>query len=316
MRKEKVFVKIRSEIAAGTRGASLGIDALEIAAINDKNTLFRDVHSVELEDLNHLLHEKVDTPNAIRIEGLKKVLETLMNGVKGELEKGKFPIVLSGDHSNAAGTIAGIKAANPDKRVGVIWVDAHGDLHTPYTTPSGNIHGMPVAISLGADNLKSQINDISEKEKTIWNELKNLGGIQPKIEPSDIVFFAVRDTEEPEDNLAIEHHIKNYKVEEIRYRGLEVCLKEAEESLSRCDVIYISFDVDSMDCDLISYGTGTPVQKGLDEEEAYSILKHFLNLDKTACIEFVEINPLLDNKGNKMAETAFGILKRLVGETS
>ena len=167
MKKEKVFVKIRSEIAAGTRGSSLGIEAMEIAAINDKNTLFKDVDSVELADQNHLLHDKIDTPHAIRIEGLKKVLETLMNGVKGELDKGKFPIVLSGDHSNAAGTIAGVKAANPDKRVGVIWVDAHGDLHTPYTTPSGNMHGMPVAISLGADNLKNQINDISEKEKTI-----------------------------------------------------------------------------------------------------------------------------------------------------
>lgn len=312
MSKEKVFVKIKSEIAAGTRGASLGIQAMEIAAINDKNTLFKDMPAVELADENHLLHEKVDTPNAIRIEGLKKVLSTLMIGVSEQLENNKFPVVLSGDHSNAAGTIAGIKKAYPDKRIGVVWVDAHGDLHTPYTTPSGNMHGMPVAISLGADNLKNQINDISDKEKKLWDELKALGGIQPKILPSDVVFFAVRDTEEPEDNLAEEHDIKNYKVEEIRYRGIDTCLKEAEDKLSQCDLIYISFDVDSMDCDLISNGTGTPVQKGLDEEEAYKILHHFLSLEKTTCIEFVEINPLLDNKGNKMAETAFQILKRLV----
>ena len=203
-------------------------------------------------------------------------------------------------------------SANPTKKIGVIWIDAHGDLHTPYTTPSGNMHGMPVAISLGVDNLKNQINDISDKEKKLWDELKALGGIQPKILPSDVVFFAVRDTEEPEDNLAEEHDIKNYKVEEIRYRGIDTCLKEAEDKLSQCDLIYISFDVDSMDCDLISNGTGTPVQKGLDEEEAYKILHHFLSLEKTTCIEFVEINPLLDNKGNKMAETAFQILKRLV----
>ena len=312
MSKEKVFVKIKSEIAAGTRGASLGIQAMEIAAINDKNTLFKDMPAVELADENHLLHEKVDTPNAIRIEGLKKVLSTLMIGVSEQLENNKFPVVLSGDHSNAAGTIAGIKKAYPDKRIGVVWVDAHGDLHTPYTTPSGNMHGMPVAISLGVDNLKNQINDISDKEKKLWDELKALGGIQPKILPSDVVFFAVRDTEEPEDNLAEEHDIKNYKVEEIRYRGIDTCLKEAEDKLSQCDLIYISFDVDSMDCDLISNGTGTPVQKGLDEEEAYKILHHFLSLEKTTCIEFVEINPLLDNKGNKMAETAFQILKRLV----
>ena len=98
----------------------------------------------------------------------------------------------------------------------------------------------------------------------------------------------------------------------MRYRGLDVCLKEAELKLKDCDLIYISFDVDSMDCDLISYGTGTPVQKGLDQEEATAIIQHFMNLEKTACLEFVEINPLLDNKGNRMAETAYEVLKELL----
>ena len=309
MKKDIVFVKMKSEIAAGTRGSSLGIAALEIAAINDGNRIFKDVEGIDLADQNRLLHEKNDTKNAIRIEGLKEVLSTLMNCVSKELEEGKFPVVLTGDHANAAGTIAGIKKAYPNKRLGVVWVDAHGDLHTPYTTPSGNMHGMPVAMSLGMDNAHNGINQLSEKEKNLWEDLKNLGGTNPKIKPSDVVFFAVRSTEEPEERLAEEHQIKNYSVAELRYRGIDVCLHEAESTLSDCDLIYITFDVDSMDCDLVSYGTGTPVQKGLDQEEATIILRHFMKLDKTAAIEFVEINPLLDNKGNKMAETAFEVLK-------
>jgi arginase len=312
MKKEPVFVKIKSEIAAGTRGSSLGIEALEIAAINDKSKLFKDVESVLLPDQNQSLHHDIDTPNAIRGEFLVSVLNTLAKGVKDQLQNGKFPIVLSGDHSNAAGTIAGIKMANPDKRVGVVWVDAHGDLHTPYTTPSGNMHGMPVSISLGEDNLKNKRNELSEKEVNLWNDLKSIGQIEPKVLHDDVVFFAVRSTEEPENNLMAEHNIKNYSVAELRYRGIEICLKEAEHRLKNCDIIYISFDVDSMDCDLVSYGTGTPVQKGLDQNEAEAILNHFMQLPKTRCIEFVEINPLLDNKGNKMAETAFEILKGLV----
>lgn len=316
MERNVVFVKIKSEIAAGTRGSSLGTDAMEIAAINDQNTLFKDIQSHSLPDENDSLHLPVDTPHAIRGEYLVKVLNTLMNGVSDQLSNNNFPIVLSGDHSNAAGTIAGIKKANPDKRIGVVWVDAHGDLHTPYTTPSGNMHGMPVAMSLGEDNQKNARNELSEKEQLIWEQCKNLGGIQPKIKPEDIVFFAVRSTEAPEDNLMAYKGIKNYTVAELRYRGLENCLTEAKEQLQACDLIYISFDVDSMDCDLISYGTGTPVQKGLDREEAERILQFFYNDIRCASIEFVEINPLLDNKANKMAETAYSILKQLVTSNS
>jgi len=313
MSKNPVFIRMRSEIAAGTRGSSFGPLAMEWAAINDGSKIFEENKIIDLKDQNHYLYSNVDTPNAIRIEGLVEVYNELSGAVKDELLKNEnFPIVISGDHANAGGTIAGIKKAYPNKRLGVVWVDAHGDLHTPYTTPSGNVHGMPVAVSLAEDNLENKINDLSDKELKHWEELKNIGGIQPKVLPQDLVFFSVRSTEEPEDNLAVKHGIKNYGVAELRYRGLEMCLQEAEEKLSDCDLIYISFDVDSMDCDLISYGTGTPVQKGLDQEEATAIIQHFMNLEKTACLEFVEINPLLDNKGNRMAETAYEVLKDLL----
>ena len=100
----------------------------------------------------------------------------------------------------------------------------------------------------------------------------------------------------------------NYTVDEIRDSGLNSCLREAEERLSNCDILYVSFDVDSMDCDLVSRGTGTPVPNGLTPQEAENIVNYFLKLDKTVAVEMVEINPLLDNKGNKMAETSLDVL--------
>ncbi len=100
-------------------------------------------------------------------------------------------------------------------------------------------------------------------------------------------------------------------VHEIRHRGLEVCVDEALDKLKDCDMIYISFDVDSMDCDLISYGTGTPVSKGFDEFEIIKIIDRIIKSNKVICMEFVEVNPLLDHKGNKMGETAFVVLDQV-----
>ncbi len=95
----------------------------------------------------------------------------------------------------------------------------------------------------------------------------------------------------------------------MRYRGLQTCVTEAIEKLSICDSIYITFDVDSLDCDFVSKGTGTPVPFGFSPTEAKDLIKGFIKTEKVVCIEFTEVNPLLDNKGNRMAETAFGILE-------
>jgi arginase len=240
-----------------------------------------------------------------------KVLTNVADAVHQTVDT-EFPVVLSGDHSIAAGTIAGIKKAYPSKRLGVVWIDAHADIHSPFTTPSGNVHGMPLAAALGLDNLELKINELSEKESAGWNAMKNLSGVCPSVLPEDTVYFGVRDTEEQEDEIIENQEIRNFLVEEIRYRGMDVCLTEAIERLDNCDLIYISFDVDSMDCDLISYGTGTPVSKGFDEVEIKEIISGFLETEKVACLEFVEINPTLDEKKNKMAETAFEILEEVL----
>ncbi len=299
-----------SEIGAGTRGASLGIEALKVAAFNAKSDYFSKYKLSTIENHNDDLLKLTDTTYALRIEGIEKVFKSISGRVSESLENNKFPLVLAGDHSSAGGTIAGIKKANPDARLGVVWIDAHGDLHTPYTTPSGNVHGMPLATALAEDNLENQINKPSEKAIKHWNNLKSLGGIQPKILPEDLIFVAVRDTETPENRIIDKLDIKNYTVREVREKGVEAVANESLEKLSNCDLIYISFDVDSMDCDLVSYGTGTPVEDGLTEQEAGQLINYLLLDKKVCCLEIVEINPCLDNKQNRMAETAFRILEK------
>ncbi len=306
------LVNINSELGAGTRGASLGIPAMRVADWKRKGDFFKRYSSKFILDENEALYEAIDTPFAKRIEFIHRVFERVAYSVSETFAKDVFPVVLAGDHSTAAATIAGLRIANPEKRLGVIWVDAHADLHSPYSSPSGNMHGMPLAISIAEDNIENQINLVTGKAKLHWEKLKNLGGICPKINPEDIVFFGVRDTEVPEDYLIQKYGIRNITVEEVRKNGIKQSVAEALHILYDCDMLYISYDVDSMDCDIVSHGTGTPVKKGFTPEETLDIMKGICDSGKLVCLELVEVNPTLDEKENKMAETALDVLDNLV----
>ncbi|MFK8101733.1 MAG: arginase [Saprospiraceae bacterium] len=310
MKKIKI-IKNRSDIGAGTRGSDMGIDAIEIAAINAANSFFNEHDAEDVTTSNESIYHKKTNSFAKRIVHVVEQCSRLSTSLQQNLKADRFPLVLSGDHSSALGTISGIKATYPDKTLGVVWIDAHADLHSPYTSPSGNIHGMPLGAAIADDNLDFQVNQVSEQTRKQWEEMKNLGVAGQKVKPENIIFFGVRDTEEPEDKQIEKYGIKNYKVAEVRHRGLDTCVTEALKKLNSCDLIYISFDVDSLDCDLISYGTGTPVPKGFDQYEVIQIINQLIDSNKIACIEFVEVNPLLDNRGNKMAETAFEVLNAL-----
>jgi arginase len=221
-----------------------------------------------------------------------------------------FPVVISGDHSNAGGTIAGIKAAKPNSRLGVIWIDAHADLHTPYTTPSGNIHGMPLAASIGEDNEESKVHEPDEKTKKQWDQLKSFGKMEPKVLAEDIVFIGLRDFEKEEKHLIDKYGMKVITTNELRRKGPENVVRAALRFLTECTDIYVSFDVDSLDSS-ISKGTGTPVSNGLKEREAEDLISKFMQNRKICCFEITEVNPTLD-KENLMAEIAFNILQRSV----
>ena len=212
------LIEVPSEIGAGTRGASLGIAAIKIAAHDFTSKFFKELPSEEVANENHLLYEPVKTPYARYIDGVTNIIERVADSVKNTLLEGKFPLVLAGDHSSSAGTISGIKMAYPNKRLGVIWVDAHADIHSPYTTPSGNMHGMPLAICLGEDNQDNRVNRPEKGTVDAWEKLKNLGGITPKVDYEDLVYIAVRDTEYPENVLIKNKKIKIYTVPELRKR--------------------------------------------------------------------------------------------------
>jgi arginase len=309
MRNIKI-IEVRSEIGAGTRGASLGIDAIKVAALDFMSSLFVNFSTERVEDENRLLYEPVASPYAKRIVGIHTMYDRVATSVSETLKSGLFPVVLSGDHSSAGGTIAGIRMAKPKNKLGVIWIDAHADMHTPFTTPSGNMHGMPLAISLGEDNEESKVHNPDPETINWWNKLKNIGKINPKIEPQDIVFIALRDFEKEEEHIIKKHNIKVLSVQEVRRKGVENIIRQTLMHLSHCDDIYVSFDVDSLDSS-ISRGTGTPVSNGLKEREAEDMIAALMQNHKICCFEITEVNPTLD-KENLMAEIAFNILQRSV----
>ena len=304
------IIEVPSEIGAGTRGASLGIDAIKIAGLDFMSNFFVHFPSEKVETENKLLFEPIQSPYAKRIHGVYNMYERISKAVSDSIKHNFFPVVLSGDHSNAGGTIAGIKIAKPKSKLGVIWIDAHADLHTPYTTPSGNMHGMPLATAIAEDNLESKVHDIDDVTKKYWNQLKSIGKISQKVLPEDIVFISLRDFEKEEKAIIEKHGIKVIPTSEVRRNGAENVSRKVLRYLSDCTDIYVSFDVDSLDS-TISKGTGTPVGNGLREREAEDLISKFMQNRKVCCFEITEVNPTLD-KENLMAEIAFNILQRSV----
>lgn len=304
------LIEVKSEVGAGTRGASLGIDAIKIAALDFRSMFFKNNRPMQIPDDNAALYGEVGNRYAKRLRSVLKMYERIGAGVKEVLKDGKFPIILSGDHSNAGGTIAGIKMAYPDANIGVIWIDAHADMHTPFTSPSGNMHGMPLAVSLGEDNIENKVNDLDYETIDMWEMLKNVGGISPKVEYRDLLFMTLRDFEEQEAYLLKKNKVKTFTTTEIRKTGVTKICREALKHLSHCDKIYISFDVDCLD-PTISRGTGTPVKGGINEREAADIILDLVQNERICCLEFTEVNPTLDSE-NVMAETVFEILQKVV----
>lgn len=293
----------------------MGVDAIKIAALDFGSPFFKKFKSVEIKTENQLLLEPVVHDYAKRIKGIYTLNERLAIELQKTIVKeNSIPIVLAGDHSSAIGTIAGLKMAYPNKRLGVIWIDAHADIHSPYTTPSGNMHGMPIACSLGEDNKERQINKLDDETSEYWEKLKSLGGICPKINYEDLVYIALRDFEAPEDYLIKKNKVRVFNLQEIRKKAVERVAIESLNYLDACDMIYVSFDVDSMDS-RISSGTGTPVPNGITEKEAGNLIYYIMRSKKIVCFEMVEINPTLD-KENLMAENAFEILQKATNQLS
>jgi arginase len=304
------LIEVPSEIGAGTRGASLGVEAIKVAALDFMSNFFIHFPSEKIPTENKLLYEPIESPYAKRIKGIVTMYERVSKAVADSIKNNFFPVVISGDHSMAGATLTGIKMAKAKSKVGVIWIDAHSDLHTPYTTPSGNVHGMSLAAALNQDNDDCAVHEVDEETAKSWNQLKRMGKIHPKVYPEHVVIISLRDYEKEEKYLIDKLGIKVITTKEVRTKGPENIVRSVTRYLEECTDIYVSFDVDSLDSS-ISKGTGTPVSMGLREREAEDLISKFMQNRKICCFEITEVNPTLDRE-NLMAEIAFNILQRSV----
>jgi arginase len=283
------------------------VEAMKIASLDLKSDFFKQHDSVEVENVNEMLFDGAKHAYAKFIDGVMIMEERVCLEVYETIWNDFFPLIIAGDHSTAYGTIAGIKKANPKARLGVIWIDAHADIHSPYTTPSGNMHGMPLAMACNIDNLECKVNDPRGETLEYWEQIKNVGMPDAKIYPEDIVYIAVRDLEKPENYLINKYNINFVEADEVKKLGAVKTADNVLKMLDHCDMIYVSFDVDSMDS-RISTGTGTPVPNGLTVEDAKELNVELAKSPKLVAWEIVEVNPTLDTE-NRMAESAFEILE-------
>ena len=222
-----------------------------------------------------------------------KMSTSLCAEVKNTILRGDLPLVLGGDHSIAIGTVAGMSCSGP---LGLLWVDAHGDFNTPQTSPSGNIHGMPVAALTGRGQ----------------PELVNLGHPGPKLRPQDIVMIGIRDLD-PAERLALANSgITIYTMRDVDELGMATVARRALARLGHLPRIHLSLDMDSIEPS-VAPGVGTPVPGGLTFREAHLLMEIVGESHKVAALDVVEINPILD-EGNRTAELAVELVASALGK--
>ncbi|NEQ68928.1 MAG: arginase [Symploca sp. SIO2D2] len=311
------LVEVDSDLGAGKRGASKGINFLKEAAVEKQTARMRAENGVvsldnrAVQNENHALAQSQVYPHAKYIDAIYKVLARTTDIVNQTLQDGLFPVVLGGDHSTAAGTIAGIKKAFPERRLGVVWIDAHADIHSPYTTPSGNMHGMPLGAASGYDNHSNSINNLDPETAKLWEMCKSLGIAEgANLSLQDLIYVSVRDTEAAEEAVIAQHNIPILTTQEVRELGPEASAQRCLTYLAQCDIIYVTFDVDSMDS-TICMGTGTPVPGGLWADEARRLNAALVKDPRVCCWEICEINPLLDTL-NTLAENSLSIFEAVI----
>lgn len=224
------------------------------------------------------------------------------------LEHHGHTLLVSGDHSNAIGWVAGQREAMPDAKIGLVWIDAHGDIHSPWTSPSGNLHGLPIAAMLGLDHIHMATREPGAVERVAWSQLKRLGpgGICPKLRPEDVFYVDIRDLEQEEWRALEEHSIPHLTAAEVDTHGIDRVIDEVWRYFAGYDALYVSFDIDSVDPEFIQ-GTGTPVPGGMTLEDASRLLRALVAHPALTTLEITEINPLRDVR-NQTAEHVTDIL--------
>ena len=293
------IIGVPIDLGAGRRGVDMGPSAIRIGDIEKRlEELGHKV--VDYGDLDVMIPETQKVgPGRLRYkQPILAACTELMNTMDRCLEEGRMPLVLGGDHSIAIGSVAGSTNwfARRDEAIGLIWFDAHGDANTPETTPSGNIHGMSLAVSLGFGD----------------HELVHLGGRAPKVQPRNTVLIGIRDIDSGERDFLKKSGVTCYTMRDLDERGMRDVLDEAIRLASDGTAgIHLSFDLDVVDPE-DAPGTGTPVWGGISFREAHLAMEMLADRANIVAMDLVEVNPVLDTKNMtglltaELAQSALG----------
>jgi arginase len=292
---------VHLDLGAGRRGVDMGPSAIHLAGLKS-----------EVESLGHRVVENFalalttqemadpGNPRARFLPEIAQVCRDLADRVEAALEKGWFPVVLGGDHSVAIGTISGMSRfyRKQGKRIGVIWADAHTDVNTPESSPSGNIHGMPLAVLLGEGP----------------PELVKIAGDEPALRPENVCVIGARDVDLTERSVVKRLGLRVYTMSELDERGTAVCVREAIDRVTTATVgVHLSFDLDGVDPQHAP-GVGTPVPGGLNLRESHLICEKVAQTGKILGVEMVELNPVIDSE-NRTGKLAVWLISSALGKT-
>jgi arginase len=297
MKKNISIIGVPMDLGQMRRGVDMGPSAIRYAGIVERlenlGYDIKDLGDIEIGQAERV-HNNPDT-NLRNLKAVAEASETLAGKVNDVIGSGDFPLIFGGDHSIAIGTLAGVSPHY--ENLGVIWYDAHGDLNTGDTSPSGNIHGMPLAVSLGIGH----------------EDLTGIGKSSPKIKPENIVIIGARSLDEGERELIKEKGIKVYTMHEIDRLGMTKVMEESIDYLKgRTDGVHLSLDLDGLDPS-DAPGVGTPVLGGISYRESHLAMEMLEESGMITSAEFVEVNPILDEK-NKTATVAVALMGSLFGE--
>jgi arginase len=295
------IIGVPLDLGGGRRGVDMGPSALRIAGLGDR-----------LAALGYTIVDKGDLaapiPETQRqrderkkyISDIAKVCQKLYQMSLASLEEGAMPLVLGGDHSLAAGSVAASAEWAKRKQtlpIGLLWVDAHGDMNTPATSLSGNVHGMPLAALLGDEPV----------------ELSRIGGFAPKVQPEHTAIIGVRNLDDREKIAVRDSRVHIFTMKDIDRQGIASIVEQAVAVAGKGTAgIHVSFDMDVCD-PLIAPGVGTPVKGGLDYREAHMVMEIVADSELLAALDLVEVNPTLDVQnttaqlGTELALSALGM---------
>lgn len=288
-------VGVPMDLGAGRRGVDMGPSAIRYAALKERlQRLGRSVG--DLGDLRVPLPEETPrgNPRLHYLDAIVKVCLELGETVDTILRDGHFPLVLGGDHSIAIGTIAGVARAAPD--AAVLWFDTHGDFNTEETTPSGNIHGMPLAASVGRGN----------------PGLLAARDGAPPIREQRVVAIGIRELDPLEREALLHSRVTVYTMSEIDKFGMREVMRRALEHVEGAQAVHVSFDMDVMD-PYVAPGVGTPHQGGITYREAHLAMEMIHEANILTSMEIVEVNPILDTS-NRTGQLAADLALSALGQ--